>query len=130
MMTGAWGNYNSNTVTIRSTNSSSSAITILGDASASTSTGCEAAGILLEPTATIEATNGGGISLTGRGGYGGFESNAGIVSFGDSNILANSSPIWIQGLASLPPGRTVPPWFSQAGGSGVLPILGRKWGQA
>ena len=97
MMTGAWGNYNSNTVTIRSTNSSSSAITILGDASASTSTGCEAAGILLEPTATIEATNGGGISLTGRGGYGGFESNAGIVSFGDSNILANSGPISITG---------------------------------
>ena len=84
------------TVTISSANNSTSAITINGNAAASSS--WITCGIELDTGATIQATNAGGIQLTGLAGSGNSES-AGLLFSQDSYVLANKGPISLTGTA-------------------------------
>ncbi|MFZ2446245.1 MAG: CHAT domain-containing protein [Syntrophobacteraceae bacterium] len=92
---GQWVGGSTNTVTIQSANNTASAITIVGDSSQSTASS-DSAGLVLLNGSTIQATNGGGITLIGKGGSGSSVDNAGVLLIGN-NVLANSGPITIQG---------------------------------
>ncbi|MCE5336366.1 MAG: CHAT domain-containing protein [Desulfobacteraceae bacterium] len=96
LATGDWVGGTANVVTIKSSNNSESAITILGDASGST-LAYNSVGVALGPGATVQATGGGGIQLTGYSGASSSAANYGVFIY-DANILANSGPINITGI--------------------------------
>ena len=88
-----------NASSIKSANTSASAITITGDASGFTDSSSKVDGVSIEDTNSVLATgSGGGISITGIGDAG---QGSGVRLGNGANVLAASGPITITGSSGI-----------------------------